>query len=145
MDHLPGMSSDVLLHFGTMSELWWNLAGVGPSKELPVPFWMREERRRNELLEVKNEVSELKKGLSRLEQAVSQIGKKADEKADEMKQTLQMIYKLVNGISGKWPVSKFSQSSILLNFYWIENRDLCQCWRLIRKQKRPVPVCIQMA
>ena len=101
MDHLPGMSSDVLLHFGTMSELWWNLAGAGPSKDLPVPFWMREEKRKNELLEVKNEVSELKKGLSRLERAVSQTGRKADEKADEMKQTLQMIYKLVNGLSGK--------------------------------------------
>ncbi len=25
-DHLPMMSSDVLLHFGKMSELWWGLA-----------------------------------------------------------------------------------------------------------------------
>jgi hypothetical protein len=98
-DHLPTMSSDVLLHFGKMSELWWGLAGVGPDKELPVPFWMREERRRNELLDLKSEVSELKKGLLRLERAVGQTGRKADEKADDVKQTLQMIYKLVNGLS----------------------------------------------
>jgi hypothetical protein len=101
VDHLPTMSSDVLLHFGKMSELWSGLAGVGHDKELPVPFWMREEKRRNELLEVKNEVSKLNKGLSQLERAVSQTGRKADKKVDEMKQTLQMIYKLVNGLSGK--------------------------------------------
>ncbi len=55
--------------------------------------------RRNELLDLKSEVSELKKGLSQLERAVGQTGRKADEKADDVKQTLQMIYKLVNGLS----------------------------------------------
>ena len=115
VDHLPAMSSDVLLHFGKMSELWWNLAGEGPNNELPVPFWMREERRRDELLELKSEVSELKgevselkgevselkKGLSQLERAVGQTGRKADEKAEDVKQTLQMIYRLVNDLSGR--------------------------------------------
>lgn len=77
-DHLPMMSSDVLLCYGKWSEEWWNLTGVGPNKELPAPFWVREERERHGLLELKNEMGELKKLLTRVERAVGQIGRKTN-------------------------------------------------------------------
>ena len=91
-DHLPEMSSDTLLGYGKISELWWDTADVGSGEPL-VPFQVSQEREKHQILEIKKEAAELKTEVTALRAEVT----KMSGMMDEMNQNVQTILNAVMG------------------------------------------------
>jgi len=89
-DHLPEMSSDTLLDYGKLSELWWDTADVGSGEPL-VPFRVSQERKRHQISEIKKEAAELKTEVIALRADVT----KMSGIMDEMNQSVQTILNVV--------------------------------------------------
>jgi hypothetical protein len=103
-DHLPELSSDVLLNYGRISELWWGVVNAVPGTEPLVPFRVQQERERLRIPELTKEVSELR---AELRDANSKIGEMSGEvrdvnsKMDQMTATMAEMLKFVKGLSNK--------------------------------------------
>lgn len=87
------MSSDALLGFKRVSELWWGAAGVGGDEPL-LPFWVKQEKERCQVSELKNEVAGLKTEIAGLKDKVDSLDRKVTQMSeiiDEMNHTLHSI------------------------------------------------------
>lgn len=96
-DHLAELSSDALLGFGKISELWWGVAGTGSDKSL-VPFRVLQETERHQVSELKNEVAELRTEVAGLKGQIDSLDGKVARMSgtmDKMNQSLHTILGVV--------------------------------------------------
>ena len=90
-DHLPELASNVLLNYGKISELWWNVAGVIPGLELLIPFRVQQEKERHQISELKKEVTELKVDLTNVSSKLERISSVMDETMASVRMVFQVV------------------------------------------------------
>jgi peptidoglycan hydrolase CwlO-like protein len=91
------LSSDALLGFGKISELWWGAAGVGGDEPL-LPFRVKQEKEQRQVSELKNEVAGLKTEIAGLKGEVDSLDRKVTQMSgtiNEMNHTLHSILDVV--------------------------------------------------
>ncbi|KAF9522805.1 hypothetical protein CPB83DRAFT_899311 [Crepidotus variabilis] len=73
MNHLPGLSSDLLRKYAKISELWWRVIGFVPGREPLQPYEAAIERKEEEMEEMKKQVGSTVQKVQEINEKVDKI------------------------------------------------------------------------